>query len=74
MSIEECYQEMLYKIADEKVKLISKADEEKTDLLDYYTLWLHQIKTPIAAMNLLLETEHKSMRCLQERALRRLRW
>ena len=55
--IEECYQEMLYKIADEKVKLISKADEEKTDLLDYYTLWVHQIKTPIAAMNLLLETE-----------------
>lgn len=51
------YQEMLYKIASEKMQIISKSDEEKTDLLDYYTLWVHQIKTPIAAMHLLLETE-----------------
>jgi signal transduction histidine kinase len=26
-------------------------------MLDYFTLWVHQIKTPIAAMRLLLQTE-----------------
>ena len=26
-------------------------------MLDYYSMWAHQIKTPIAAMNLLLQTE-----------------
>ena len=30
---------------------------EKTDLTDYYTTWVHQIKTPIAAMRLLLQKE-----------------
>lgn len=54
--LESSYQEMLLRIEEEKVHLVSKADEEKTDLLDYYTLWVHQIKTPIAAMHLLLET------------------
>lgn len=28
--------------------------EEQEDMLDYYTLWVHQIKTPIMAMRLLL--------------------
>ncbi len=28
--------------------------ENAADSLDYYTLWMHQIKTPIAAMNLML--------------------
>ncbi len=26
-----------------------------SEMLDYYTLWLHQVKTPIAAMHLLLQ-------------------
>ncbi|HGR0370848.1 TPA: ATP-binding protein [Streptococcus pneumoniae] len=30
----------------------SKAERKLTDLLDYYTLWVHQIKTPIAASQL----------------------
>ncbi|HGJ6813186.1 TPA: HAMP domain-containing histidine kinase [Streptococcus pneumoniae] len=32
----------------------SKAERKLTDLLDYYTLWVHQIKTPIAASQLLV--------------------
>ena len=31
----------------------SDAERKLTDLLDYYTLWVHQIKTPIAASQLL---------------------
>ena len=32
----------------------SDAERKLTDLLDYYTLWVHQIKTPIAANQLLV--------------------
>ena len=32
----------------------SEAERKLTDLLDYYTLWVHQIKTPIAASQLLV--------------------
>ena len=37
---------------------MSQTEEERkryTDLMDYYTLWEHQIKTPIAASQLLLQ-------------------
>lgn len=52
---ESLYQEMLTKVEAEKRKLISELDEKKKDMADYYTMWIHQIKTPIAAMNLLLQ-------------------
>ena len=32
----------------------SDSERKLTDLLDYYTLWVHQIKTPIAASKLLV--------------------
>ena len=32
----------------------SDAERKLTDLLDYYTLWVHQIKTPISASQLLV--------------------
>ncbi len=31
------------------------------DMMDYYTVWVHQIKTPIAAMNLTLQNEDSSL-------------
>lgn len=31
--------------------------QEQTEYLDYYTMWMHQIKTPIAAMGLMLQGE-----------------
>ena len=40
-----------------ELKLAKKAGEQ----LDYYTLWMHQIKTPIAAMTLLLSNEQKAL-------------
>ena len=41
-----------------KESQMSQTEEERkryTDLMDYYTLWVHQIKTPIAASKLLLQ-------------------
>lgn len=34
--------------------------EKYSDMTDYYTLWAHQIKTPIAAMGLILQESGKS--------------
>lgn len=45
--------------------------KEKTEYLDYYTMWMHQIKTPIAAMGLLLQGEDtKENRALQTELFR----
>lgn len=40
---------------------ISQMDQKKSDTLDYFTLWMHQIKTPIAAMHMLLKPEDEAM-------------
>ena len=44
-------------IGDEKVELRTRAEADMSDMLAYYTLWAHQIKTPIAAMRLQLQGE-----------------
>ncbi|MBO4989845.1 MAG: sensor histidine kinase [Clostridia bacterium] len=42
----------------EQCKLdFERKQREKTEYLDYYTMWMHQIKTPIAAMGLMLQGE-----------------
>lgn len=40
--------------------------EEKEQSGKYYTLWSHQIKTPIAAMNLLLQEEEPDLKSLKQ--------
>lgn len=50
------YQNLLKTVHRDKMQLVSKADSARTDMVDYYTLWAHQIKTPIAAMRLLLQS------------------
>ncbi|MCY7102246.1 sensor histidine kinase [Streptococcus oralis] len=46
--------EKLEKRESELYQKNSEAQSKLTDLLDYYTLWVHQIKTPIAASRLLV--------------------
>ena len=53
--MEEAYQELLYQSQEERREQIAGLMREKTDITDYFTLWAHQIKTPIAAMRLLLQ-------------------
>ena len=54
--IEEDYTNLISNINKEYKDYISKSDISKTDMLDYYTMWVHQIKTPISAMKLLIQT------------------
>ena len=53
-------------IQDSKQK--SMDSKEKYDaMMDYYTVWAHQIKTPIAALNILLQEEEQDIAaCRQE--------
>ncbi|MGI6068889.1 MAG: sensor histidine kinase [Blautia sp.] len=55
--VEEIYQELLHRLYEANRELEKKWSTGYADLQDYYTIWAHQIKTPIAAMRLLLQTE-----------------
>ena len=55
--LEQEYTNLIYLMHEDKINVINSMDNEKRDLADYYTLWAHQIKTPIAAMRLLLQSE-----------------
>lgn len=60
------YQELLG-IFDEKiVELKSEARIKGQDLSDYYGMWVHQIKTPIAAMHILLQSVEDETPALPE--------
>ena len=55
--IEEDYQELVRAVCADSARARSEADLKMQDMLDYYTLWAHQIKTPIAAMRLILQSD-----------------
>ncbi|NMB02131.1 MAG: HAMP domain-containing histidine kinase [Firmicutes bacterium] len=50
------YQQLIHILRDELNRVSIDAKQNRKDLVEYYTLWAHQIKTPIAAMRLLLQT------------------
>ncbi len=58
--VEKDYRELLEVLNDDRVAMASEYDSSRTSMVEYYTLWAHQIKTPIAAMRLLLQTEESS--------------
>jgi signal transduction histidine kinase len=51
------YQELLNALYIDKLQIVFNTDAASSEMTDYYTLWAHQIKTPIAAMRLLLQSE-----------------
>ncbi|MFG6383864.1 MAG: sensor histidine kinase [Lachnospiraceae bacterium] len=55
--IEYLYQKLLENSKEERIQQVAKIMKEKAEITDYFTLWTHQIKTPIAAMRLLLQQE-----------------
>ena len=54
--IEDDYTNLILNLNDEYKNFISKSDNAQKDMIDYYTMWVHQIKTPISAMKLLIQT------------------
>lgn len=59
--IEQDYQQALLLLQQERLKIKTQFDNKQTEMMDYYTMWVHQIKTPIAAMKLLIQTEPSSV-------------
>ncbi|MGN0291701.1 MAG: sensor histidine kinase [Lachnospiraceae bacterium] len=55
--LEEDYQRLLQVVHEDKVRAVNDLESRKKDIVEYYTMWVHQIKTPIAAMRLLLQAE-----------------
>lgn len=54
--LEEDYQQIIRAAFRSDMEKTFQADRKYGDMLDYYTLWTHQIKTPISAMKLLVQT------------------
>ncbi len=53
--IEQAYISMVRLLFEEKFRAEADSAQKAADLSDYYTVWAHQIKTPIAAARLLLQ-------------------
>lgn len=51
------YREIIMLLRQEQRAAADKAEAEFRDMVDYYTVWAHQIKLPIAAMKLTLQNE-----------------
>lgn len=55
--IEEDYQALVQILWDDRRTLESRWEKETGEIIQYFIVWAHQIKTPIAAMRLILQGE-----------------
>ena len=55
--IEADYQKRIADLEETMKRAAAEVAEDYTNRIDYYTVWAHQIKTPIAAMRLSLQSE-----------------
>lgn len=56
-TLEADYQALLRALDAQRREQEGKLGSQYRDMMEYYTIWAHQIKTPIAAMHLLLQEE-----------------
>ncbi|MDE6406845.1 MAG: sensor histidine kinase [Lachnospiraceae bacterium] len=54
-AMEQAYQQIVMAQEAEKKALVTQLDEKQQNMADYYTMWTHQIKIPLSAMDLLLQ-------------------
>lgn len=59
--VDEDYQDIIKSLQQEVANLESMSNIRYQDMVDYYTVWVHQIKTPIASMRLTLQNEDTSL-------------
>lgn len=69
--LETDYQDLLDKLEEIRRKLKSEEIISKQEMQDYYGMWVHQIKTPISAMRMLLQTMEEEYP--EEKKLRELK-
>lgn len=49
--------EIIERLKNGGMRLNDSMNMKYSDMVDYYTMWVHQIKTPIASMHLILQKE-----------------
>ena len=54
--LEKDYQEIITKLKEEEEYSRQKATSDYNNMVEYYTVWAHQIKTPIASMRLQIQS------------------
>ena len=55
------YREIVLRLREMNRELTTRAETDRSAMVDYYTLWVHQIKTPIASMRLRLQDEDTAL-------------
>ena len=55
------YQQIIQLLADEQAQFHTAMNQRYEDMVAYYTIWAHQIKTPIASMRLTLQNEDSAL-------------
>ena len=58
---DEDYQQVLRLLSEEHNTFRTQTNRKYADMIDYYTVWAHQIKTPIASMRLHLQNEDSAL-------------
>lgn len=51
------YQRMIFQLKQISDTNLNALENERSESIDYYTTWVHQIKTPIAVMRMTLQSE-----------------
>lgn len=59
--LEKDYQEIINKLKEEQQFSRQKAASDYNNMVEYYTVWAHQIKTPIASMRLQIQSEDSDL-------------
>ena len=67
---EEDYHAVIEALGDSTERIVAEYNAGRQDQLDYYTSWVHQIKTPIAVMKLKLSGDSPENRLLLAELLR----
>ena len=52
---DEIYQELLRKVGSSAIEEIHKIEDEQKEYEDYIEQWIHEVKTPITSIHLMLE-------------------
>lgn len=55
------YQRIIDLLRQEQMQSQTSMNQRFADMVDYYTVWVHQIKTPIASMRLQLQNEDSAL-------------
>ncbi|KAF1297331.1 hypothetical protein BAU15_11310 [Enterococcus sp. JM4C] len=55
--LEQDYYQLLTNITKEMSQITYQKESQQKELIDYYAMWSHQIKTPLAALDLMVQVE-----------------